>query len=85
MKRKINSILTSAFELGASDIHLTVGVPPVMRINGMLKQYGKGNNHSRTNRKNGKSDYSLPIYGRCIWIKGKWIFHMVCQVYRDFG
>ena len=41
MKRKINSILTSAFELGASDIHLTVGVPPVMRINGMLKRYGK--------------------------------------------
>ena len=31
------------FELKASDIHLTVGVPPVMRINGDLKRYGKNN------------------------------------------
>jgi len=35
--------LRVGFELKASDIHLTVGVPPVMRINGDLKRYGKNN------------------------------------------
>ncbi|PLT30230.1 type IV pilus twitching motility protein PilT [Peribacillus deserti] len=37
----IEHILRAGFELKASDIHLTVGVPPVMRINGELKKYGK--------------------------------------------
>ncbi len=41
MKEKIDYLLQAAFELKASDIHLTVGVPPVMRINGELKRYGK--------------------------------------------
>ena len=41
MKEKIDLLLTAAFKLKASDIHLTVGVPPIMRINGELKQYGK--------------------------------------------
>lgn len=41
MKEKIDYLLRSGFELKASDIHLTVGVPPVMRINGDLKRYGK--------------------------------------------
>lgn len=41
MKEKIDHLLRAAFELKASDIHLTVGVPPVMRINGDLKRYGK--------------------------------------------
>jgi twitching motility protein PilT len=41
MKEKIDLLLRAAFELKASDIHLTVGVPPVMRINGDLKRYGK--------------------------------------------
>ncbi|MGN7388436.1 type IV pilus twitching motility protein PilT [Sporosarcina sp. SAFN-015] len=40
MNEKINSILKKAFELQASDIHLTVGVPPVFRIHGELKRYG---------------------------------------------
>lgn len=31
----------AGFELKASDIHITVGVPPVMRMNGELKKYGK--------------------------------------------
>ena len=31
----------AGFELKASDIHITVGVPPVMRLNGELKKYGK--------------------------------------------
>ncbi|MCQ6278269.1 type IV pilus twitching motility protein PilT [Bacillus sp. EB600] len=41
MKEKIDLLLRAAFELKASDMHLTVGVPPVMRINGDLKRYGK--------------------------------------------
>lgn len=40
MKEKIDSILRAAVEYKASDIHITVGVPPVMRINGDLKRYG---------------------------------------------
>ncbi|MCC3356548.1 type IV pilus twitching motility protein PilT [Bacillus sp. REN16] len=41
MKEKINQILLSAHELKASDIHITAGVPPIFRINGDLKRYGK--------------------------------------------
>ncbi len=37
----IDHLLRAGFELKASDIHLTVGVPPIMRINGELKRYGK--------------------------------------------
>nr|WP_249365544.1 type IV pilus twitching motility protein PilT [Cytobacillus citreus] len=33
--------MRAAFELKASDLHLTVGVQPIMRINGELKKYGK--------------------------------------------
>lgn len=43
MKNNIDLLLRAGFELKASDIHLTVGVPPVMRINGELKKYGKEN------------------------------------------
>lgn len=41
MKERIDMILSAGFELKASDIHLTVGVPPIFRINGELKRYGK--------------------------------------------
>lgn len=41
MKNKIDLLLRAGFELKASDIHLTVGVPPIMRLNGELKKYGK--------------------------------------------
>ncbi|WP_141431850.1 type IV pilus twitching motility protein PilT [Bacillus sp. 03113] len=41
MKERIDYLLSSAFELKASDIHLTVGVPPIMRINGDLKPFGQ--------------------------------------------
>lgn len=40
MKEKIDAILRAAIEYKASDVHLTVGAPPVMRINGDLKRYG---------------------------------------------
>lgn len=41
MNEAIDLILKKAFELKASDIHLTVGVPPVFRIHGELKRYGE--------------------------------------------
>ncbi|MGM0874437.1 MAG: type IV pilus twitching motility protein PilT [Bacillota bacterium] len=41
MKNKIDSILKLAFEKQASDIHLSVGVPPVMRVNGDLVKVGE--------------------------------------------
>lgn len=38
-----NKLLTVANEYQASDIHLTVGVPPIFRIHGELKKYGQTN------------------------------------------
>jgi len=34
-------LLERAFEEKASDLHLTVGIPPMYRINGMLEPYGQ--------------------------------------------
>ncbi|GKV66536.1 MULTISPECIES: type IV pilus twitching motility protein PilT [unclassified Sporosarcina] len=41
MPERIDQLLTDAFQMKASDIHLTVGVPPVLRVHGELKRYGK--------------------------------------------
>jgi twitching motility protein PilT len=41
MKEKIDQILRVAIEYKASDVHLTVGVPPILRINGDLRRYGQ--------------------------------------------
>ncbi|PLS01310.1 type IV pilus twitching motility protein PilT [Neobacillus cucumis] len=41
MSERIDNILRAAIEFKASDIHLTVGVPPIFRINGDIKRYGK--------------------------------------------
>ena len=38
----IVSLLTEAVAKKASDIHQTVGVPPVLRLNGSLVRYGEG-------------------------------------------
>ena len=32
----IDEVLQLAIELGASDVHFTVGVPPILRVNGRL-------------------------------------------------
>lgn len=37
---EFEKLLRKSVELGASDLHLTVGVPPNMRINGELQPYG---------------------------------------------
>ncbi|MGO4888580.1 type IV pilus twitching motility protein PilT [Anaerobacillus sp. MEB173] len=41
MKERIEDLLRVAFEAKASDLHITVGAPPILRLNGSLKQYGK--------------------------------------------
>ncbi|HZG70603.1 MAG TPA: type IV pilus twitching motility protein PilT [Chondromyces sp.] len=41
MKERMEYLLRAAFEHEASDVHLTVGSPPVFRIHGNLKRYGK--------------------------------------------
>ncbi|WP_034757184.1 type IV pilus twitching motility protein PilT [Rossellomorea vietnamensis] len=41
MKERIDQLLRAAFELKASDIHLTIGSAPVFRIHGDLKRYGQ--------------------------------------------
>ncbi|EGQ22553.1 4-diphosphocytidyl-2-C-methyl-D-erythritol kinase [Sporosarcina newyorkensis 2681] len=41
MPIRIDQLLTEAFQMKASDIHLTVGVPPVFRVHGDLKRYGE--------------------------------------------
>ena len=41
MNERIDNILRAAMEFKASDIHLTVGVQPIFRINGDIKRYGK--------------------------------------------
>lgn len=40
MKETLEQWLRAAFQLKASDVHLSVGIPPVFRINGGLKRYG---------------------------------------------
>ncbi|MEG0258624.1 MAG: type IV pilus twitching motility protein PilT [Lysinibacillus sp.] len=40
MVRTIEELLTRSFEMKASDLHLTKGIPPVYRINGQLEHYG---------------------------------------------
>ena len=41
MKKKIDKLLTVAVQLQASDVHFTIGVPPIFRIHGELKRYGE--------------------------------------------
>jgi len=40
LNERIKQLLTAAHQYKASDIHLTVGVPPIFRINGQLKRFG---------------------------------------------
>jgi twitching motility protein PilT len=44
MKERIEHLLRTGFDHKASDIHISVGVPPVMRINGELRRYGNDMN-----------------------------------------
>ncbi len=42
-KEEFENLLRATVEMKASDLHLSVGVPPIMRINGGLKAYGESN------------------------------------------
>lgn len=37
----IKELMRDAFDVNASDIHLTVGLPPMFRVNGVLRQVGE--------------------------------------------
>lgn len=39
----IDKVLTAAKELSVSDIHFTVGIPPIFRMHGSLRRYGEDN------------------------------------------
>ncbi|SDN58854.1 type IV pilus twitching motility protein PilT [Alkalicoccus daliensis] len=41
MGQEVDNMLTEAFHMGASDIHLTVGTPPALRLNGELTRREK--------------------------------------------
>ncbi|MGV2622255.1 UNVERIFIED_CONTAM: type IV pilus twitching motility protein PilT [Halobacillus marinus] len=41
MKEQLDELLTLANSYGASDIHMTVGVPPIFRIHGELQRFGE--------------------------------------------
>lgn len=41
MNFAIHDLLQSAYEQNASDIHITIGTPPVFRIHGKLERYGE--------------------------------------------
>lgn len=41
MPYEINDLLKKAYADGASDLHISVGSPPVYRLNGSLRPYGE--------------------------------------------
>lgn len=43
MSFDFDTVVEKAFELGASDIHLTVGLPPIVRVSGRLIRLGEEN------------------------------------------
>nr|WP_255688399.1 type IV pilus twitching motility protein PilT [Pontibacillus sp. HN14] len=57
-------MLRAAFELKASDIHITVGVPPIFRLHGDLKQYGK-----ETMRPDDTEGMARAILSETLWEK----------------
>ncbi len=48
MREKMESLLNEAVVKNASDLHITVGRPPVLRINGELQDIGEENIDSST-------------------------------------
>lgn len=66
MKERFEKLLRAAFELKASDIHITVGVPPIFRLHGDLKQYGK-----ETMRPDDTLGMAKAILSQTLWDKFK--------------
>ncbi len=77
----IRELMHTAFKAYASDIHLTVGMPPMFRINGLLRQIGNerlrredtyniamellDDKHRRIFFDNGETDFSYSIENIC--------------------
>ena len=77
LNEQVEVLLQAARELRASDMHLTVGQPPIMRIHGDLRHYGRDvvnapsslemarsmmtETHWETFRKNGELDFSCGL------------------------
>lgn len=51
----INKVLTAAQEKNVSDIHITVGIPPVFRMHGMLQRFGDESITPELSREIGKA------------------------------
>lgn len=62
MNENIDYILAQAVGLKASDIHLTVGVPPVFRIHGDLKRFGDANLDDAYTAETAKSTIPLKLF-----------------------
>jgi len=77
----IFELMRFSYEIGASDIHLAVGLPPMMRVNGLLSAVGREPLDARTVfamvselmnerrgdefQKAGETDFSYELSGTC--------------------
>ncbi|OQP06332.1 type IV pili twitching motility protein PilT [Geobacillus sp. 46C-IIa] len=62
MKEKLEALLRAAFECRASDVHLTVGAPPIFRLNGELKAYGHERLRSEETEQMAKAIIPPPLW-----------------------
>ena len=46
----IHQLLEEARTMGASDVHLTKGLPPMLRVNGQLAPYGSDSDYAAIGR-----------------------------------
>lgn len=59
----IDKVLTAARELNVSDIHFTVGIPPIFRMHGTLRRYGDEDLTPETSR-----DIAKALMPEKLWI-----------------
>lgn len=74
---QIKDLLIKASEQGASDIHLTVGVPPIFRINGVLTKIPGDLLKPQDLQQMAQSWVLLNIPNSSK--VGRWIFPIACQ------
>ncbi|MFJ7826933.1 type IV pilus twitching motility protein PilT [Psychrobacillus sp. NPDC096623] len=81
MKNSIIDLLEKSFHDRASDLHISVGIPPVFRINGALQSFGESNlsesdtkdmlleiipiSQQQVFDEKGELDFSYELPGRC--------------------
>ncbi len=54
--------MRAAFECRASDVHLTVGAPPIFRVNGELRAYGHERLHPEETEQMAKAVIPAPLW-----------------------